>query len=66
MDMHKKTEIQVIIAYTELSAGRGYISQCPNCEHWDKKNEVCSTYNQRPPATVIANGCPEWLWAIPF
>lgn len=41
-------------------------SSCVNCEFWDKKQELCVQYGARPPATVIAVGCPNWLGEIPF
>lgn len=39
---------------------------CLNCEHFSEKTELCGLYNARPPARVIANGCPSHEWAIPF
>jgi hypothetical protein len=37
-----------------------------NCEYWDKKEELCTTFAARPPLTVVVVGCPEWLGEIPF
>lgn len=34
---------------------------CLNCDSFDEQNEVCTRYRQRPPARVIAFGCPDWV-----
>lgn len=40
---------------------------CLNCMHFDEPNEQCRKYdNQRPPARVIASGCPGHEDEIPF
>ena len=36
-------------------------ANCLNCLNFDEKNEICNLYNQRPPAKVIAYGCPQWI-----
>lgn len=30
---------------------------CPNCLYWASGSEMCSKFNQRPPAKVIVRGC---------
>lgn len=44
-----------------------YIS-CLNCINFKEKEELCGLVNQRPPARVIAYGCPRWedVDEIPF
>jgi hypothetical protein len=42
------------------------LPSCVNCEHWQKKPEVCGFYGARPPAEVIVWGCGEWQATIPF
>lgn len=41
---------------------------CPTCEHFNQRLEVCTKANPpvRPPAKVIAFGCPLWSDAPPF
>lgn len=33
---------------------------CLSCRHWDETAEICKKYSARPPAPIIANGCPEY------
>ncbi len=43
------------------------LTTCIVCDHWNQGKEVCSLYNnQRPPAKVIAFGCPAFENEIPF
>lgn len=41
---------------------------CINCTKFDQKNEICNQYKARPPARVIAYGCPEHvdMYEVPF
>lgn len=41
---------------------------CLNCDNFNEKDELCKLYNKRPPARVIAYGCPLWkdAYEIPF
>jgi hypothetical protein len=48
---------------------------CINCDHWSNNSverkdspptELCHKWRQRPPASVIVVGCPEWQDAVPF
>lgn len=39
---------------------------CITCDHFNLPNEVCGMYNMRPPAKVIAFGCPAYENEIPF
>lgn len=36
------------------------VKNCISCENFKQDNEVCSKYNQKPPARVIAFGCTEY------
>jgi hypothetical protein len=44
----------------------GTVSNCMNCEHWDKQFAQCDTYKQVPPPHILIYGCPEWEHYIPF
>ena len=41
---------------------------CINCRHFKEEIELCNLANSRPPASVIAYGCPshEDIEEIPF
>lgn len=44
----------------------GAFRNCTNCFHWQSiPNELCKLYKERPPASVIVNGCDEFD-EIPF
>jgi hypothetical protein len=38
---------------------------CISCFNWEHETETCGYYKQRPPATIIANGCDTYT-DIPF
>lgn len=45
----------------------GLFRNCVNCYHFNEATEICALANgQRPPARVIANGCPKHSDEIPF
>lgn len=35
---------------------------CLTCHHWEGENDkdTCKKYQARPPARIIANGCPDY------
>ena len=41
---------------------------CLTCQHFDETRELCKPAQMRPPARVIANGCPKYddIYDIPF
>jgi len=39
---------------------------CLTCDHFKEANEMCALYMKRPPARVIAFGCPAYVNEIPF
>lgn len=39
---------------------------CLSCEHFDEAGEVCALAQARPPARVIAHGCPSYSAQVPF
>jgi len=36
-------------------------ANCLNCLNFDEEKEICNLYNKRPPAKIIAYGCPQWV-----
>lgn len=34
---------------------------CITCMHFNEQNEICSKFNARPPARIIALACPEYI-----
>lgn len=41
-----------------MQSQRHPFKNCLNCRHFNEKTELCYIYKQRPPARVIAFGCP--------
>jgi hypothetical protein len=39
---------------------------CVTCEFFDDKQELCTIFKARPPATVIVKGCDRYENEIPF
>lgn len=44
---------------------KGIFDTCLNCVHWHETKEICTKFNERPPAEVIIHGC-EHHDVIPF
>lgn len=42
------------------------LETCLSCEHFDEPSELCKLANARPPARVIAHGCPSYSANVPF
>lgn len=43
------------------------LTTCVVCDHWNQTGETCMKFqNQRPPARVIAFGCPAFENEVPF
>jgi hypothetical protein len=36
------------------------LHSCMTCIHFKEGTEICALYEERPPARVIAYGCPSW------
>lgn len=53
------TEDDVARLTAELHRQR-MVHTCLTCVHWQPQGEICGKYRVRPPAQVIAYGCPEW------
>jgi hypothetical protein len=45
---------------------RAATKTCMTCDHFRQVDEICQKYNMRPPAKVIAFGCPAYEDEIPF
>lgn len=39
---------------------------CITCDSWEPGKELCNRFQKRPPAKVIAFGCPAYENEIPF
>lgn len=53
-------------AISELIERARLYRSCLTCEHFNEPTERCQLVHQRPPARVIAMGCPSYLELIPF
>lgn len=43
------------------------VTCCVNCDNFNEATEMCNLHpSTRPPARVIAGGCPEWYQKLPF
>lgn len=36
------------------------LESCLGCTQFDEQHELCTKFQVRPPARIIAFGCPEW------
>jgi hypothetical protein len=53
------------IIATDQTLREDVFHTCLSCFNWEDKEEICMLYKQRPPARIIANGCPSYE-DIPF
>jgi hypothetical protein len=44
----------------------GKLRTCLTCANFDEPSEVCRLAGQRPPARVVAYGCPAHAPEVPF
>jgi len=47
----------------------GVLQSCINCNHFKEAEEICTgvtPFNARPPARIIAYGCPSHSSEIPY
>jgi hypothetical protein len=60
-------DIQIAVAHT-IEYIEPIYQSCLNCLNFNENEEICNLCNQRPPAKVIAYGCPQWadIKEIPF
>lgn len=54
------------IAHSLAGAVERSVVTCCSCDHFNQASEICGKYNMRPPAKVIAFGCPAYENEIPF
>lgn len=61
--------------HARLGDALGLDHTCIRCMHWSQgvehggpsnPDEMCHKFYQRPPARIIAQGCPEFVEDIPF
>lgn len=43
-----------------VARSQGWRISCLTCCHFNEATETCLTYQVRPPARVLAFGCPSW------
>lgn len=51
--------------FTNYLFEQGWFTTCLNCHYWNKEQDICGKFNQRPPAKIIISGCEEHT-DIPF
>lgn len=51
--------------FTNYLYEQGWFTTCLNCHYWNKEQDLCGKFNQRPPAKIIVSGCEEHT-DIPF
>lgn len=61
-----KYTVEYMLALAKKLHDSNIIACCLTCEHFDEPAETCTLYQQRPPARVIAYGCPSWQDEMPF
>lgn len=45
---------------TDKLVKQGIVTTCLNCSNFKADSETCVLCHLRPPAKVIATGCPQW------
>lgn len=66
------TDSEIAQALHSILIASGVLHTCTNCRHWHDMgavpphSEACTKFDQRPPATVIVEGCGHWEQDIPF
>jgi uncharacterized protein YqgV (UPF0045/DUF77 family) len=55
-----------LLASSSAKAITDAMETCLSCEHFDEATEVCALAQARPPARVIAHGCPSYSAQVPF
>jgi len=59
---------RLIVKFLDVCEGEHLFKNCITCVNFDRKKELCKLANLRPPAEVIAYGCPQYISEdeIPF
>lgn len=59
---HKRLTLalQEVIGEAMAAINAGPAPSCVNCVNFIPDGELCGLAGQRPPARVIAEGCPSW------
>lgn len=60
IDAYYDIQSALVEALERTSSQNGLLKSCCNCLNFREHIELCGLYNQRPPARVIAYGCPKW------
>ena len=58
--MSSKFDVPGMLRLSKQMHDKRIIACCVTCEHFDDKLEMCKLAKMRPPAHVIAYGCPSW------
>ena len=54
------------ISFRFAVGNSGCLNNCLLCKHFVEHMEMCEKYGQRPPARIIAYGCPDYDASDPF
>lgn len=67
--MGREIDLQMIgakVGQAFVEQLRVYTRTCLSCTKFDEKQEECKQYGKRPPARIIAYGCPDYEEIPPF
>lgn len=59
-DAYYDIQSALVEALEKTCKQNGLLRSCCNCLKFDSLLEICKLANQKPPARVIAYGCPKW------
>jgi hypothetical protein len=60
MSSIEKGSVEYLLALAQKLHDKHLLTTCIRCAHFNHELEMCKLCTKRPPAKVIALGCPQW------